>query len=1344
MLSLLLSLTVYGQGYHIFTSDKELSSSLVNDIYHDSNNMIWISTEDGLNRYDGTKFIQYKDIVGDPHSIAHNYVRNVFEDSQGHIFVGTYAGVQLYDPNTDSFSPLATDIKTGETMNSFTTAIIERKNGEVWVSGNVIYKLLVVDGLLKCETLDLPVPSTLVENIIEDSSGNLWVMRESDGVYKLSPENQVTHYGVDQGVFGILTMTESLSGEIYGGSLRNGLFKYDPKSDKFVSINYHGESNLPVKRLYPLNAHTLYISTDGMGVKEYDERTGLISDTDFGSDLFDPMTAKVHSVKRDEEGNLWLAVYQKGVMLIPMQSNGFKYWGSKSSRYNIVGEASITSFCYCGGKLFVGTDNDGIYAVTPGSRQSTHYPHTSDPTSPPAIVMSLFEDSRGTLWVGSYTNGAAIMDKVTGRCRYVSSLLDNSGKPVRNVYGFAEDSSGKVWIATMGAGLFCYDARTGEMSSCLQINEMIGTEWICSICYCTRRNRLYLGTYIGVYAVDMNNPNSTVTRLDSIEKIVHTVDEDEAGNVWFGTSDGLYRLDLENQTRRFTVADGLCSNSVYAIEGDDAGDIWVSTNEGLSRFYTKTGDFVNYYVSDGLQGNEFCKNASLKVKNGTLLFGGIYGVTLFNPHEIVSPYMKWNVRITDIYVNGNPVKAGVTLSGGKPVMDKPPYETDKFRLAWPDKSFSIELATVEHNSPERLTFMYSIDDGVWISLPQGSNRIDVVNLPAGKFKFRYKVKDYLMESDVRQILITVSPPWWKTGWAKFLYVVLLLLAAFMVFLQIRRHYEVQRQMMEHEHAEQINEAKLQFFINIAHEIRTPMSLIISPLQRLMSMGDNEDHTKNYRIIRRNADRILRLVNDLLDVRKIDKGQMRLVFREVEIIGYINEVKDAFLDLAEQQKIDFTFTHEGIDTLPLWIDPKNFDKVLINVISNAFKFTPDEGSININLSLCSSSNQGEADAVRICVTDSGIGIPQSELEHVFDRFYQIRNDLQSYKPGSGVGLHLTRSLVELHHGSIHAECLPDNQSGTRFIIDMPLGNRHLEKEIMESSQANEGKQHKNIVLTPLIDKEGDVESDSHQGKPRTRYHIMIVEDDEEIRRYITDELSQEYHIVQSVNGREALELILRGKAPDLVITDVMMPEMDGMTLCRKIKQHIHLNHIPVVILTAKTSDEDNMEGMDVGADAYITKPFNIGVLAKTVDNLLRGREKLRNVYSGNQQAYETKLEKIDTQSPDERLMDRIMRSVNAHIGDPELTVETIASEVGLSRSHLHRKLKELTNQTTRDFIRNVRLKQAAQMLAEKRHSISEVAELVGFTNMGNFSSAFKSLYGVSPSEYRERKENDVVE
>jgi len=1292
--------------------------------------MIWVATEDGLNRYDGAKFTTYKHEQGNVHSLSHNYVRSLFEDNLGNLYIGTCNGIQLYDAAADCFSPRA-EWENGEIYDKSINSIMQRKSGDVLVAGNVPCVLSIEDEKLIAKKLSLPmpIPTVMTEDFFEDNEGNLWIIVGEEGVYCLTSNKKNTHYLKQEGGTPIIAMCQDNQGNIYAGSIGNGLFKYDKETDSFTSIHYKGQHNLLLRSLYKVGQNEIFMGTDGDGLKIYNTLTNEITDGRFDNSYFDLSKSKIHSILKDHSGNFWLAIYQKGIMMIPAQPNNFNYIGHKSFDKDIIGSYSITALCRDHkGTLWVGTDNDGIYGISQNGKQKVHYTHTNDPRSISSIIIKLYEDSEHNLWFGSYMNGMGKLDRNTGQCTYLTDLRDSGGKRVQRVYCFAEDAHKKLWIATMGAGLFYYDLKIDKLSACKFVGDTKVSDWICSLLYSERDNKLYIGTYDGLFSIDLNdnvfNPKCIISHC-----IIHSIFEDNQGIVWLATSDGLSGWDKETQkVTTFNAKDGLPSDVIFAIQDSKQDHLWISTDAGISQFNPDTREFINYYVGDGLQGNEFSKNTSFKDESGTLWFGGVNGITYFNPEDIIKPSKKWNVRITDFYLHNKPVRKGMK-SGRHDIIDRPVFDAETFRLSHKDNAFSIEFATVELNSPERITYMYSMNNADWVTLRNGINRISFNDLPPGTHQFRIRAKDYTLLSDTKEITIVISPAWYASIWAKLCYAILFALVLYLIISQIRHRYRVRQEIVEHKHAEEINEAKLQFFMNISHEIRTPISLIISPLQKLMTSDDDaEERRRSYRTISRNSERILHLVNQLMDIRKIDKGQMRLKFNEIEIVDFVKDLYHTYQYQTNTRHIELTFKTE-CNTLNAWVDLKNFDKIVLNLLSNAYKFTPEGGKINVLLRTGNDLTETEAlqHYFEIIVSDTGIGINESEMNRIFDRFYQIRNSQNNSNVGTGIGLHLTRSLVELHYGTIRVENNPEGK-GSRFIVRLPLGNDHLKPDEIETEIEYNTL---SVVEEPTLALPV-VEDDSIKLKSKSKYRVLVVEDDEEIRKYICRELSGDFHMLECTNGKEALAMILK-RIPDLVISDVMMPEMDGMTLCRKIKQNVNINHVPVILLTAKAHEEDNLEGLSIGADAYMTKPFSIDILKKTAENIIKSRELLRNCFTGSQEQ-EAKKPVFELQSTDNKLLDRIMNVINRNLSNPELNVEMISSEVGISRVHLYRKLKELTNQSTRDLIRNVRLKHAASLLVYKHYNVTEVASLTGFTSTSLFSRVFKDLYGVSPKDY----------
>ena len=775
------------------------------------------------------------------------------------------------------------------------------------------------------------------------------------------------------------------------------------------------------------------------------------------------------------------------------------------------------------------------------------------------------------------------LNKQTGLFDYQYKLVDKNNNYIQRVYDFAEDKNKRLWIATMGFGLFYYDLKTKEFTS-VQSQTSLINEWIGCLHY-SDDNKLYVGTYDGVNCIDLDSPDFQSHKILS-QNVIYSIFEDADGVVWLGSSEGLSGWNKKTkELTTYTTADGLPSNTIYAIQGDGKDFLWISTNAGISQFQKKNNKFINYYVSDGLQGNEFYKNASFKDKQGIIWFGGMNGITYFNPQDIINPAKTWNIRITDFFLHNNPVRKGMK-SGIHNIINCPVFNAKEFYLSYKDNVFSIEFATLELNAPEHINYLYSINDEKWISLPKGVNRISFSNLKPGTYNFKIRAKDNTVYSNIKEITIFISPAWYASWWAKVIYSLLLLTIIFIIILQIRHRYRMHQEMLQHIHAEQINEAKLQFFINISHEIRTPMSLIISPLQKLIKNEENNERLKIYHIIYRNAERILNLVNQLMDIRKIDKGQMFLMFRETNIIPFIEDLCTTFGQQANTKNIRLQL-HSTLPELNVWVDTGNFDKIILNILSNAFKFTPEKGNIDITIRTGEDNTLPDPlkQYAEIIIADTGTGIDEQEKERIFDRFYQIRNSQQNPKGGTGIGLHLTRSLVELHHGIIYVENNKE-QPGCRFIIRLPLGNKHLRPEEVDNNEQKVTVAAPTVpVISPIIENE-----EEKKVRVKTKYHVLIVEDDEEIRNYIAQEFGDKFHIMESRNGKEALEQILK-KAPDLVISDIMMPEMDGVETLHGIKalSECPCKDTPVVVLTANAVSGAKEAYLSEGFDDFLSKP-----------------------------------------------------------------------------------------------------------------------------------------------------------
>lgn len=1345
-----------------YSTDKELSNSLINAVYQDRKGFIWIATENGLNKFDGTRFSIYRHNATDSTSLKNNYVRTLFEDSRGNFWIGCINGLQRYDRATDNFHELFISRKDGR-KNPHITSIIERRNGDLWIAtsgqGAISLKKNSNPASFHIETeLTDRIGSNYLNVIFEDSRQNLWIATEEKGLYRYSPESkELKSYKAPYHIAGddVSAICEDAHGQIFVGTLTKGLFRLSSRQEgNFEPVLYQNRMNLNIRTLIIDTRGKLIIGTDGEGVKEYQPQQDIIVDSEINAGPFDFSKSKVHSLIEDKDHNLWLGIFQKGLILVPGISNKFDYYGYKSIHNNTIGSSCVMAIHTDEqATIWIGTDNDGLYAINDQGKQLRHYTHQAgNPQSVPGTILCLYEDSNQELWLGSYFDGLARMNKQTGTCQDATSLLQgnlNAGKP--KVSCIIEDKNKNLWVGTYGSGLYkinlptqhvTYYESTRNENDDWSINRL-PNDWI-SYLLEDREGMIWIGTYKGLAVLNPQTDNFINYKKQNNllpGYVVYSLLESSNGEIWAGTSEGLVCLNKDRLTPvLFTTADGLPSDIICGLAEDEKKNIWISTHQGISKLNPPEKKFINYYAGDGLQGNEFTRTAVFKDKRGKIFFGGTNGVTAFYPQDITEIKKEMNVLITGFHVANRPVKKG-DKSGNNVITDTAVMDTEQFTLAYNENTFSIDISVLEFSNPDRISYQYKIKElgDEWISTQPGTNRVTYSSLKPGKYTFSVQARDHNNFSNIRTVTIAITPPWYQTWWAKVIWGCLGALLIYALTMYILSRIRHRQEVMRQKHMEQINEAKLQFFINISHEIRTPMTLIISPLEKLLA--EHSEKQPVYLMIYRNAQRILRLINQLMDIRKLDKGQMHLKFRETDIVGFINDLMQTFNYQAQKKNITFTFEKEleGADSLKVWIDLNNFDKVLMNVLSNAFKYTHEGG--NIEVSLKTGHNDAYRGALKdyfeIDITDNGIGIDKNKIEQIFERFYQIDNDMTQSNFGTGIGLHLSRSLVELHHGIIKAENREDGQ-GTRFIIRLPLGSNHLKAEELENPEETGSEPTISQLPKDSIyeTEEENKTNEYRKPKAKTRYRVLIVEDDEEIRRYIRSELDSDFRIYECTNGREGLETILKEK-PDLVISDVMMPEMDGITLCRKIKQNININHIPIILLTAKSKAEDQIEGLEIGADAYIVKPFNTELLRTTISNLIANRERLRGKLVGEQQV-EEKITKIEMKSNDEILMSKVMKTINDHLADPTLNVEMLAANVGMSRVHMHRKLKELTNQSARDFIRSIRLKQAANLLREKNLSVSEVAYATGFSNLSHFSNTFRDFYGISPSEYKEQQ------
>ena len=1337
-----LPLNLFSQIGRVYTTVDNLSSSYITQIFQDSYGYIWISTEYGLNRFDGINFKTYKHDSSNPNSIKNNYVRTIFEDDNKNLIIGCYNGLIKYDRASDSFVDIPM-LRDGKEQVPYVADICKLKSGEVWIvtAGQGVFALdKNYTSANYINSFMEKVGYHFYNTIFQDKDDNIWLGTEYNGIVKHNLKNDELRFYKQPEIYSnsVYAINQSKDGDLLIGHRRGGVMKYNSSLDKFELVNCAStNANINVHCIENVGGDLL-VGSDGDGIKIYNPKTNLLDDY---APLYlynNYMKSKAHSILKDRDNNLWVGFYQKGLVFVPQNRKTFQYYGYRSMRHNIIGDNCVMSILKGDdGKLFIGTDKDGLYILDEKGEVIKHLSPNNWGNYFPSSILSMCIDSKGELWVGTALKGLAKVDIQSGK---VTTFKELDGIQVNAIVQVKE----KLYLGTQGSGLYSLNLENNLILKCERYNNWVNDElpnkWINSL-FRDKDGKLWIGHSKGVTCFDPNKNSFLAYGNKNIiihDCICYSIMEDYNGDIWAGTSEGLYRIFKKSgKATHYTIDNGLPHNVITGICEDDKKNLWLSTLMGLSKFNVEANNFINYYERDGLQGNEFIYGSYYKDKSGMIYFGGANGLTLFSPNKIHDSFEKYNIVITDFIIGQGSVNSK-TLSGGNNVINSCVSDADKFVLGSSDNTFTVCFSTFQYDNPQQIVYNYRVKElsQNWNALQSGKNSVTYNSLSPGTYTFQVRAIVNGTESAVRTISVVITPPWYKSVLAYIIYLILLIVQIFYIYKYIRMKIRHKHEIIIRKSEEKLNEDKMQFFINISHEIRTPMTLIMSPLEKLISQATDKSLKDSYITIYRNAQRILRLVNQLLDVRKLDKGQMVLKFRKVNIVRIIDDVVLSFVPLSKKKNIEFSFIHQS-NELYAWIDTNNFDKILMNIIFNAFKYTPEGGKVEIYLETGNDySSQGALNEYfEIRISDSGIGIEEEKIERIFERFYQIENEISQSNYGTGIGLHLTRSLVELHHGKIFAKNQIDGK-GAIFTVRIPLGNSHLLKEqieIDEESDKEIGRYNKsNDYYLENIDNEVD-ESDLHKKvRRKSDFKVVIVEDDDEISSYLERELSDEYKIILAKNGKEGYEKILE-TVPDLVISDVMMPYIDGLTLSKKIKQNVIINHIPIVLLTAKASIDDKIEGIDIGVDAYFEKPFNIELLRRSISNLILNRRLLRTKYTGAQEQSD-KLDTIEIKTSDQALMERIMKVINENIDNADLNVEMLARSVGLSRVHIHRKMKELTNMSTRDFIKNIRLNQAEKLLQKNGANVSDVAFATGFVTLSHFSTSFKDKYGVTPTDY----------
>lgn len=1314
--------TAAAQTERMYTVNAELPNSMITSLAQDSVGNIWIGTEYGLCRYDGAKFTTYLHNASDTMSLLSNSVEDIYVTKEGKVMIGTRCGLQVYDPEYNNFKEVQLQKFGNKTEPVHVAAIKSLKNGDIIIG-------TLGNGLQTVK------PDTKIgRSAVEKNRAEMFMANT-----EVCPDNSIWTYAIREGAWHgtwgkdgklKLTMvpgsldwkTNDIVSDKHGNAYyatQDGVYKVSGKdlSHKLI-FDYKKEKILCLEFV---SDNLMLLGTEGSGIIGYDIAKGEVTDIGFNTGRTDISQTKVRDMLIDRNGNLWAGLYQRGVLACQSHSAQFDYIGTGSATADIIGTHPVMALYQSpDGTLWVVSDQDGLYAIK-DNVVTHHYPDGANGL--PQLITNVFMASDGTVWIQSIDTGMARLNPASATFTHAEAFRGKS------VFDIVEDNKHRLWVATMGNGLYCtdlqgnilYTAPSTDQRHYTPGSDLLNNNWINSLTLSADGKKLFINTCYGVGCYDIEVGSYVNTFGENrilVGEMCYDSYLDEDGSLWVATATGLYRWHAdEDKIAHYDSDNGLCNNTIVGITGDAKGNIWLATYYGLSKMDKATGKFTNYYAHDGIQGNEFSLRAMYRTGQGVIYAGGLNGITVFK--DIEQSAKAPQLRIADVYLHDQPVNSGTESDGVPIIRIGEKGRTYEFDIN--DNSIGVELTTDQFNN-NNIRYQYRIDSGEWSTLQPGANKVYFSNLSAGRHTIEFKAVTFGTESEVESIEVRIRQHWYLRWWALTIYCAIMCLILYMIYRAVRNRRRMEAEIKEQRKKEEFNNSTMQFLVNIAHEIRTPISLITNPIRQLAELHTDTESKHLFTIIRNNTNRMMLLANQLLDVRKIDHNQLKLRKRPVEMTAYTRRAMDLFTDMAHRKQIELKL-EASPDPLYAKIDANQFDKIIVNLLSNAFKYTEKHGHITVSVT-------GKDGTIVITVADDGTGIPVEHIEHIFDRFYQA-DDKKNYSHlGSGVGLHLTSLLVAKHDGSITAANNADGH-GVTFTVVIPA----CEVKEGEIPDADTSPQVAELI-DQHISEESDYELETKDLKSKPT--LYIIEDNAETRGYLHEQLQNSYNIMTYDNAKDALTAI-HTKKPDILITDVVLPGIDGITLIKSIRQNININDLPIIVLSGKSDEADIMDAIKSGADYYMTKPFNIRLLKTYAENLLRQRHRLKVIYKGDQSESDITIESPDIKTPDSQLMERLSKAINENISNPDYTIVDLASDVCMSRVHLNRKLKQLTNQSPSAYLRNMRLSKAAEILREKPGiAVSDVATAVGMTSFSHFSHAFKELYGCSPSEYASRQ------
>ncbi|MGP1992122.1 two-component regulator propeller domain-containing protein [Zobellia laminariae] len=1330
----------------------------VHTIAQDNNGFVWIGTHGaGVYRYDGMDYVSYRPKDINHKTLNSSFVYCTFLDKQNRLWAGTNIGLALYDRENDEFRHMP--LVSKENLEYGNVGIISLQGdgkGSLFM-GTGEQGVYVMDlDTLTIEELSFNNPNTdtyLAVNEIKITDSGVIYAATSGGLLEVDPRNKRVDFALFRDgneartiAAGIQSLFIDSDNTIWAGSISNGVYRVQLPSDSQTPTveNFEVTSN-NIFAIVETPYGEILLGTENDGLYNLNKNGEVIHHYLFDkNDEKSILSNSVWSLYVDEDERIWMGFYNRGVVVHDKFHNKFSEIQSIYNKSNSLQISSVTSIIGDDeGKLWIGMDGGGIDVL---DKSTNHFIHintgvrseytglTSD------YIQSLFIDSHQNIWVGSWDKGLFFLKKGTKKFINYKFPIVRNRKGSSAIMTFAEDATGKVWIGTFNQGLYSFQLddkkETHINSSSFEFHDLAG-EYINKV-EVDAQNTIWVATTNGLFKLEKKEDRSykTVYMNDyiSADKTISLTYYDivslyaaDDNILWAGTRGiGLLGFDTQdNSATWYNNSNGLSMPNIIGIVGDSNGNLWLDGNSGLILFDVEANEFTKFTKNDGLVSNDYNKNAVYKDNDGKLYFGGTEGIDYFNPNNINILETPPQVYLKNLKLFNETVQP---LAKESP-LEKVLSQTDSITLNSKQSVFTIEYSGINYTRAEENQYAYYLDgyETDW-------NFVDKVrsatytNLDAGHYIFKVKAanSDGVWSKTPKTLYIEVLPPWWKSNWAMLVYV-LIVLALLGLLRQFEKKRIIDKQQVENERQKRVREEELhkeriQFFTNVAHEFSSPLTLILNPIKDIISDTDNSFSNRlkvKHATIYKNTERLIRLINELLDFSKLESDKIKIHASNINVVPFVKGIVDHFKEEAFSNHIDLK-VNSNKDVIRIWADEGMLEKIIFNLLSNAFKVTPEGGTVLVNV-------EQKENHVEFSVSDTGPGLKKGEQDKLFERFYQAEPFKKGFYNGTGIGLELVHNFVKLHSGNV--EVNSELNMGTTFTVSLPLGNEHFKaSEILkENNRPSSFKQE--LIKSSFVPVENTPTLSNKTAKT-----LLIVEDDAELRNYLRTEFKSQYKILIAKNGKEGLRIALE-MLPDVIMTDVVMPEMNGYDFCEAIRTDIKTSHIPIMMITAKSKVDNRISGIEKGADVYLEKPFDMKLVQQHLKQLIHSREVIYKKYfksMGEIQA-DTNITSLD-----KAFVEKAVNYIHENITNPNLGVESLASHLNLSRSQLYRKVKGLTNQTANEFIRNQRLQIAKKLLENGNTDIADVCNNVGISSTTYFSQRFKDYFGIAPSEVKSNK------